>query len=141
MLQGKWLLKCVGLHFQRTVFKGQGGCLIENRAYLFSTSPPPCPFKIILNVQLQQEDEKLLIVNSLGLLFNVTHLVLPGTPKPRSNKECGSKGGYRRQYNLALGTFLVERLFFPKNKRNDKERSHRSEKKTNTQKAYLEILE
>ena len=108
--------------------QGAGRMFNRKSHLLVCTSPPPCPFKIILDVQLQQEDEKLLIDNSLGLLFNVTHLVLPGTPKPRSNKECGSKGGYRRQYNLVLGTFLVERLFFPKNKRNDKERSHCSEK-------------
>ena len=30
--------------------------------------------------------------------------------------------------DLGLGAFLVERSFFPENKRNDQERSHRSEK-------------
>ena len=32
---------------------------------------------------------------------------------------------------LGLGAFLVERSFFPENERNDQERPHRSEKKTN----------
>ena len=33
--------------------------------------------------------------------------------------------------SLGLGAFLVERSFFPENERNDQERPHRSEKKTN----------
>ena len=32
---------------------------------------------------------------------------------------------------LGLGAFLVEQSFFPENERNDQERPHRSEKKTN----------
>ena len=32
---------------------------------------------------------------------------------------------------VGLGAFLVERSFFPENERNDQERPHRSEKKTN----------
>ena len=35
----------------------------------------------------------------------------------------------------------MERSFFPENERNDQERSHRSEKKTNAQNAFLKILE
>jgi len=42
---------------------------------------------------------------------------------------------------LGLGAFLVERSFFPKNERNDQERSHHFEKKTNAQNAFLKILE
>ena len=32
---------------------------------------------------------------------------------------------------VGLGALTVERSFFPENERNDQERSHRSEKKTN----------
>ena len=42
--------------------------------------------------------------------------------------------------SLGLGVFLVERLFFPENERNDQERSHCS-KKTNAWNAFLKILE
>ena len=38
---------------------------------------------------------------------------------------------YRVLNNLGLGAFLVEQSFFPENERNDQERPHRSEKKTN----------
>ena len=34
-------------------------------------------------------------------------------------------------FKVGLGAFLVERSFFPENERNDQERPHRSEKKTN----------
>ena len=42
---------------------------------------------------------------------------------------------------LGLGAFLVERSFFPKNERNDQERSHHFEKKTNAKTEFLKILE
>ena len=42
---------------------------------------------------------------------------------------------------LGPGAFLVERSFFPENEWNDQERSHRSEKKTNAQNAFVKILD
>ena len=41
---------------------------------------------------------------------------------------------------VGLGTYLVERSFFPEKERNDQERSHCSEKKTALN-AFLKILE
>ena len=35
---------------------------------------------------------------------------------------------FRVEVQVGLGAFLMERSFFPKNERNDQERSHRSEK-------------
>ena len=46
----------------------------------------------------------------------------------------------RSLLRLGLCMFLVERWFFPENKRNDQERSHRSKKK-NAQYAFLKMLE
>ena len=39
------------------------------------------------------------------------------------------KGEFSISPQVGLGGFLVERSFFPENKRNDQERSHRSKKK------------
>ena len=49
-----------------------GACLVEGKSYLFDEKPPTCPYKLVRNVQLEQEEDKLVLDRSLGLLLNPT---------------------------------------------------------------------
>ena len=58
-----------------------GACLVEGKSYLFDEKPPTCPYKLVRNVQQEQEEDKLVLDRSLGLLLNPTisrKLEMPG---------------------------------------------------------------
>ena len=81
---GKMLAKQRRQAMPEECFWQEQGCVDSSLAFVFDKGTLSCPFKLVRAVQLQQEDNgKILIDTQLGLLFNTTvsrKLELKGCP-------------------------------------------------------------